>query len=71
MVHNWIQKVDKRMEKKGTKGIFKRQAQRRGMTTNRFIDVILKEPKKFSKLERKRANLANTFRKMRKKNCCG
>jgi hypothetical protein len=64
---HWIQKVNRSMEKKGTKGIFKRQAQRRGMTTNRFIDVILKEPKKFSKLERQRATLANTFRKLRNK----
>jgi len=66
MTRNWIQKVNRSMEKKGTKGAFRRQARRHGMSTNRFLDTILKEPKKYSKLERQRARLARTFRKIRR-----
>jgi hypothetical protein len=67
MGHNWIQKVKVGMEKRGTVGVFREQAERRGLTTNRFMKDILEEPKKYSKLERQRATLANTFRKMRLK----
>jgi hypothetical protein len=63
---HWIQKVNRGMEKRGTKGAFRRQAQRRGLTTNRFMENILKDPQRYSKLERQRAHLAKTFSKMRR-----
>jgi len=63
----FIQKVTADMKRRGTKGAFKREANKRGLTTNRFMLDILAQPQKYSKLERKRANLANTFKKIRKK----
>ena len=63
----FIQKVTADMKRRGTKGAFKREANKRGLTTNRFIIDILAQPQKYSKLERKRATLANTFKKIRKK----
>lgn len=63
----FIQKVTADMKRRGTKGAFKREANKRGLTTNRFMLDILAQPQKYSKLERKRATLANTFKKIRKK----
>lgn len=62
----FIQKVTADMKRRGTKGAFKREANKRGLTTNRFMLDILAQPQKYSKLERKRATLANTFKKIRK-----
>ena len=62
----FIQKVTADMKRRGTKGAFKRQATARGLSTNRFMLDILAQPQKYSKLERKRATLANTFKKIRK-----
>ena len=61
----FIQKINADMKKKGTKGAFKRAAEKRGLTTNRFMLEILAQPEKYSKLERKRAILAKTFKKIR------
>ena len=63
----FIQKVTADMKRKGTRGAFKRQATARGLTTNRFMLDILAQPQNYSKLERKRANLAKTFKKIRTK----
>ena len=63
----FIQKVTADMKRRGTKGAFKREANKRNLTTNRFMLDILAQPQKYSKLERKRATLANTFKKIRKK----
>jgi hypothetical protein len=68
MGHKWIQKVTEGIHARGTEGAFRREARRRGLTTNRFMEEVLARPQKYSKLERQRANLANTFRKMRKRN---
>ena len=62
----FIQKVTADMKRRGTKGAFKREANKRNLTTNRFMLDILAQPQKYSKLERKRATLANTFKKIRK-----
>tara|TARA_R110000822_G_scaffold58401_1_gene146124 strand:- start:324 stop:533 length:210 start_codon:yes stop_codon:yes gene_type:complete len=61
----FIQKINADMKKKGTKGAFKRAAEKRGLTTNRFMLEILAQPEKYSKLERKRAILVKTFKKIR------
>ena len=61
----FIQKINADMKKKGTKGAFKRAAEIRGLTTNRFMLEILAQPEKYSKLERKRAILVKTFKKIR------
>ena len=52
---NWIQGVDKEMERKGTKGAFTKQAKRAGMSTVAFAKEVLRSPDKYSEKTRERA----------------
>ena len=52
---NWIQEVDKEMERKGTKGAFTKQAKRAGMSTVAFAKEVLRSPDKYSEKTRERA----------------
>lgn len=51
------------------KGAFSRQAKRNNMTTSQFTKEVLmkKNEKKYTELTKKRARLAKTFSKIRKK----
>lgn len=48
------------------KGSFKKQADRAGLTVNRFTSKVLNNKDEFQKITEKRANLAKNFAKMRK-----
>tara|TARA_R110000796_G_scaffold138368_1_gene254485 strand:+ start:304 stop:510 length:207 start_codon:yes stop_codon:yes gene_type:complete len=48
------------------KGSFTKQAQRAGLSVNRFTDKVLKNKDDFQKVTEKRAVLAKNFAKMRK-----
>ena len=67
MKKNWIQSVDKEMEKKGTVGAFTKQAKKAGMSVHDFAEEVKKNPEEHSALTRKRANLALTFERIAKK----
>ena len=59
----WIQKATSK-----NKGAFKKQAQRAGMSTGAFARKVKAAPKgKYSARTVKRANLASTLGKMRKR----
>lgn len=64
---NWIKGVKKNMEKKGTTGAFAAQAKRMGKTTKQFTKQVLENKSRYSTTTQKRATLANTFSKMKKK----
>lgn len=51
----FLQKATARMEAKGTKGLFRRQAERHGMSTEQWAE---KEKNSSDPKERKRANFA-------------
>ena len=51
----WLQKATSKMEKKGTKGLFHRAAERAGMSTHAFAE---KEKHSSNPKMRKRANFA-------------
>lgn len=51
----WLQKASAKMEKKGTKGLFKRAAERAGMSTSEYA---AKEKNSPDPKMRKRANFA-------------
>ena len=58
---NWIKKATSK-----NKGAFGRQAKRAGMSTGAFARKV-KSPKKYSATTVKRANLASTLGKLRKR----
>mgnify|MGYP003627828466 CR=1 FL=1 len=70
---DWIQKVEKSIDKKGTEDVFSDKAKRAKMTTSAFAAKIIKEykaKKTHTKPETKtyrQAVLARTFSKMSKK----
>ncbi len=64
---NWIQGVKKTMKKKGTAGAFSKQAKRAKMGTAAYATKVLKPGSKASATTKKRATLAKTFAKMRRK----
>ena len=70
---NWIQKVDKKMEKNKTVGAFTRQAKRAGMGVQAYARKVIRELKGKKGLSAsqktllKRAVLARTYGKMAKK----
>lgn len=51
----WLQRASDKMEKKGTKGLFRRQAERHGMST---AEWAAKEKNSPDPKERKRATFA-------------
>lgn len=51
----FLQKADERMKAKGTKGLFRRQAERHGMSTEQWAE---KEKNSDSPIQRKRATFA-------------
>lgn len=55
MANNFLQKASSRMEKKGTKGLFKSQAERHGMST---AEWAAKEKNSADPKQRKRATFA-------------
>lgn len=55
MAEHFFQKATARMEKKGTKGLFRRQAERRGMSTEQWAE---KEEHSSDPKQRERANFA-------------
>jgi hypothetical protein len=57
----WIQDMDM------DEGAFTRQAKRAKKTVAQFREEVLDNPKKYAKTTVKRANLAKTFSKMKKK----
>jgi hypothetical protein len=59
---NWIKKATSK-----NKGAFGRQAKRAGMSTGAFARKVKKSPKKYSATTVKRANLASTLGKLRKR----
>jgi len=69
MPKNWIQKVNKDIKKRGTKGVFKAAAERHGMTTRRFADAVLANRVSgyTSTLWHRRAGLAKAFLNMRRR----
>ncbi len=58
----WIQEATSK-----NRGAFKRQAARRGMTTAEFIRVVLRPGSRFNARTKRRASLARTLMKLRKK----
>jgi len=56
--NHWMQSARRSMEKKGTKGVFRKAAERAGMSTGAFAD---KEKHAKSGLMRKRATEALNF----------
>ena len=64
MAKDWIQSVDKEMQRKGTVGAFTKQAKRAGMSVHDFAMKVKDSPKDFSERTRKRAELALTFEKL-------
>jgi len=70
---NWIQKVEKGIEKRGTEDTFSNKAKKAKMTTAAYATKVLadyKKKKTHTKPEIKlmrQANLAKTFGKMKKK----
>lgn len=53
----FLQRAEKRMEKKGTKGAFSAAAKRHGMSTEAFAEKELHDPNASGKMK-KRANFA-------------
>lgn len=54
----WLQKADKRMEKKGTKGTFTTLAKRHNETPLQYAHDVLDHPKHHSEHVRKQAQFA-------------
>ena len=67
----WVQKVESKIEQKGTEGVFSAAAKKHGMTTPKYAAKVIKELKgkkgltDTEKTLLKRAVLARTFSKMR------
>lgn len=55
MAEKFLQKASARMERKGTKGLFRRQAERHGMSTEQWAE---KEKSSSNPKQRKRATFA-------------
>lgn len=55
MAEQWMQKASESMERRGTKGLFKRQAERHGMSTSEWAR---KQKSSANPLQRKRATFA-------------
>jgi len=67
MADNWIQSVDKEMEKKGTKGAFTKQAKRAGMSVHDFAMEVKNNPSDYSETTRRRGQFALNMEKIAKK----
>jgi hypothetical protein len=52
---NWIQEAEKDMEKKGTVGLFTKEAKKRGLTPVQFAKKVLKNPSYYTDKLRKQA----------------
>lgn len=61
MAGRFLQKATERMEKKGTKGLFRRQAERHGMTTEQWAHHEENSP---NPKQRKRASFAEVGEKL-------
>ena len=68
MAKNWIQSVDKEMEKKGTKGSFTKQAKKEGMSVHDFAMEVKNNPSDYSETTRKRGQFALNMEKIAKNN---
>jgi len=66
MADNWIQSVDKEMEKKGTKGAFTKQAKKKGMSVKEFAMEVKNNPSDYSETTRKRGQFALNMEKIAK-----
>jgi len=55
MADKWMQQASDSMERRGTKGLFRRQAERRGMSTEAWAE---KQKSSDNPQQRKRANFA-------------
>jgi hypothetical protein len=64
---DWIQNVDKEMEKKGTKGSFTKQAKKKGMSVKDFAMEVTNNPSEYSETTRKRGQFALNMQKIAKK----
>lgn len=63
----WIDRVKRRMRRRGTVGAFRKQAQRAGQTTAAFAKRVLSNPSRFRKRTIARARLAQRFAGFRRK----
>ena len=66
MEKNWIQGVDKEMEKKGTVGSFTKQAKKAGMSVQDFAKKVKDNPSDYTETTRKRAQFAINMSKISK-----
>lgn len=64
---DWIQNVDKEMEKKGTVGAFTKQATNAGMSVQDFAKKVKDNPTEFSERTRERAQFALNMQKIANK----
>jgi hypothetical protein len=64
MADNWIQAVDKEMDKKGTKGAFTKQAKRAGMSVHDFAMEVKNNPSDYSETTRRRGQFALNMEKI-------
>lgn len=64
MADNWIQAVDKEMDKKGTKGAFTKQAKRAGMSVHDFAMEVKNNPNDYSETTRRRGQFALNMEKI-------
>ena len=65
-MNNWIQNVDKEMDKKGTVGAFTKQANNAGMSVQEFAKKVKDNPSEYSETTRKRAQFALNMEKIAK-----
>lgn len=56
----WMQSVNKEIQKEGTEGVFRKEAQRHGMSTEEYARKVLNDPESTT-LKKRRANLALNF----------
>ena len=63
----WLQKAEKRMEQKGTKGLFTKKAKRAGMGVQQYANYVLSHKNKFSKKTIEEAVFAKNANKVAKR----
>ena len=64
----WMQKADKSMERRGTKGDFKEEAQKRGMGVQELANKVMRNTEAYPSALVKQANFAKNAAKISKDN---
>jgi len=62
----WIQGAKASIKRRGTEGVFRRKAQKAGMSTGAYARKVLANPSRYSPTTRKQAGLAKAFSTARK-----